>query len=308
MQAFASAFPKGLALPNGTTMTTANFKVLGGYLFADANHRNFFNSNYTNFMPRIGFAYQLDAKTVIRGGWALYTVPKGLAGVNQASAIRMSTTLTPSGDGGLTFLANPDNLPSQSGLDPTGSKLGMLTSIRRWSHVLSARPEGRPFATCWSVSVQRQVATKWFVEVTYTGNHGYDLPVSSNYLDAIPWRNSLSTSSLRDTATISALGATVTNPFYGITPGTSYGISTNQSRSHSSSGRSHSSREFPRPSPPGPVSMNRARFASNGASTTSRSSPITGTPNSSSGQPCLMISRPRRKRPSRPPMSRTGCP
>ena len=218
-QAFASAFPTGLALPNGSTLTAASFHVLGGYLFADPNHRNFFDGNFANFMPRIGFAYQLDAKTVIRGGWALYSIPKGLAGVNQAG-YSQSTTLTPSGDNGLTFQANLDN-PFPSGVvDPTGSKLGMMTSI---GAAVTYYPLDLKTAHSqrWSVSVQRQVANNWFVEATYTGNHGYTLPVSSNYLDAIP-AQFLSTNPLRDTAAIAALGATVTNPFYGITPGTSY--------------------------------------------------------------------------------------
>ena len=28
-----------------------------------------------NFQPRVGFAYQVNEKTVLRGGWAIYTVP-----------------------------------------------------------------------------------------------------------------------------------------------------------------------------------------------------------------------------------------
>ncbi len=105
-------------------------------------------------------------------------------------------------------------------VDPSGSKLGMLTSI---GAAVTNYPADLKTAHSqrWSMSVQRQFATKWFVEATYTGNHGYDLPVNSNYLDAIP-AQFLSTSPLRDTATIAALGAAVTNPFYGITPGTSY--------------------------------------------------------------------------------------
>lgn len=219
VQAFATSFPTGMALPNGSIMTAANFNVLGGYLFADSSHRNFWNGAWNNLMPRIGFAYQLNSKTVVRGGWALYSIPKGLAGVNQAG-YSQTATLSPSGDSGLTFLANIDNPFPTGAVDPTGSKLGMMTgigaSVTYYPLDLTTAHTQR-----WSVSIQRQLAGKWLLEATYVGNHGYDLSKTSNYLDAIPAQY-LSTAALRDATLISALGAAVPNPFYGITPGTSY--------------------------------------------------------------------------------------
>jgi len=219
VQAFATAYPKGMPTFNGAVMNAADFRVLGGYLFANDGNRNFWNSNWGDFMPRIGFAYQLDSKTVVRGGTALYSVPKGLAGVNQAG-FSQTTSMTTSGDNGLTFLANLNNPFPNGAVDPTSSSLGLMTGV---GGSVTYYPMNLKTARSqmWSVSIQRQLGQQWLLQATYTGNHSYGLPISSNYLDGIPAQY-LSTSPIRDAAVISALGTAMTNPFYGITPGTSF--------------------------------------------------------------------------------------
>src|SRR5262249_37249950 len=52
----------------------ANFNVKGGLLFADDNNRGFWDTDKNNVQPRIGVAYQLSEKTVLRGGWGVFTV------------------------------------------------------------------------------------------------------------------------------------------------------------------------------------------------------------------------------------------
>ena len=39
------------------------------------SNRGIYNADKNNFQPRVGFAYQVNEKTVLRGGWAIYTVP-----------------------------------------------------------------------------------------------------------------------------------------------------------------------------------------------------------------------------------------
>jgi hypothetical protein len=200
-------------------MTAANFRVRGGYLFANSSQRNFWNSNGKNVMPRFGFAYQLNPRTVVRGGTALYSVPRGLAGVNQAG-YSQTTSLTASGDNGLTFLANLANPFPTGAVDPTSSTLGLMTGV---GGSVTYYPMDLKTARSqvWSIAIQRQLGRQWLLEGTYVGNHSYGLPITSNYLDAIP-QQYLSTSPYRDTALITALGTAMTNPFYGITSGTSF--------------------------------------------------------------------------------------
>jgi hypothetical protein len=50
-------------------------KVIGGPLFATPDNRGFYDTDRNNFQPRIGAAYQINEKTVLRGGFAIYMVP-----------------------------------------------------------------------------------------------------------------------------------------------------------------------------------------------------------------------------------------
>jgi len=63
------------------------------------------------------------------------------------------------------------------------------------------------------VNLQRELPKQWLLEVGYAGSHGYHLTTDEE-LNGVPARY-LSTSRVRDDATISFLGAAVTNPFSG---------------------------------------------------------------------------------------------
>ena len=44
------------------------FRVRGGLTFASDSERGTYNPDMNNFQPRVGFAYQVNEKTVLRGG------------------------------------------------------------------------------------------------------------------------------------------------------------------------------------------------------------------------------------------------
>ena len=71
----------------------------------------------------------------------------------------------------------------------------------------------------WEISVQRQLPHDAVAEVAYVGNLGKDL-LSNRQIDGTP-RQYLSTSPVRDQATINLLSAQVPNPFYPLLPKTS---------------------------------------------------------------------------------------
>jgi hypothetical protein len=66
----------------------------------------------------------------------------------------------------------------------------------------------------WSFNVQQELPDRTLLEVGYVGNRGANLGVSTQ-LDPIPARY-LSTSPVRDQATIDFLSQAVQNPFYGL--------------------------------------------------------------------------------------------
>jgi hypothetical protein len=201
----------------------ASFNVKGGLLFADKAHRGFWESDKNNFQPRIGFAYLLNDKTVVRGGFGVYTVPFVIDGVNQ-TGFSQSTSIVPTLNAGLTFApacATCGNLfnPFPTGVvEPPGATLGVGTFLGRGiSFVPLDRANG--MTQRWELSVQRELPGSWLVEAAYIGNRAFDLTTGTNILNAIP-RQYLSTSRVRDDVTINFLSANISNnPFRNLIPG-----------------------------------------------------------------------------------------
>ncbi len=202
----------------------ANFQVLGGLTFAGVNGKphNLYNENWLPLMPRVGIAYQLNAETVIRAGYSIFNDLSREA-PNQIG-FSQNTALNASPDNGLTYTASTANpFPAQL-LQPIGAGAGLLTSA---GNSISAFPTElkRAYYQRWQFSIQRQIGKGTLVEAAYVGNRGNRLFVDRQY-DPLPAQY-LSTSPVRDTALINALGASVANPFYPLLPGTSGLASTN---------------------------------------------------------------------------------
>jgi hypothetical protein len=198
-------------------IAAANFNVRGGLLFANPSHRGFWVADKNNLQPRVGIAYRLNDRMVVRGGWAVYTVPFLIDGVQQLG-FSQATNLVPTLDNGLTFRANLANPFPDVVIQPPGSSLGLATFIGRDIEFVPVnRSNGR--AMRWQLSLQRELPGQWLVEGSYIGDRGYDLNVDTDALNAIP-KKYLSMSAVRDQSTIDFLTANVTNPFRGLAPGT----------------------------------------------------------------------------------------
>src|SRR5205823_7366210 len=119
--------------------------------------------------------------------------------------------------GGLRPTATLANPFPQGIAQPTGSSLGLATFLGQSFNFFNPHP-ANPYSIRWTLDVQRQLSQGLVLEVGYTGNHSVHLPVD-HQLDFIP-RQYLSTSPVRDQATIDRLTANVPNPFAGLLPGT----------------------------------------------------------------------------------------
>ncbi len=214
----------------------SGFSVKGGLLFADKRNRGFWVADKNNFQPRVGFAYQVNDKTVARGGFGIYTAPFVIDGVMQ-TGFSQATNIVPTLNAGLTFApacASCGNLfnPFPTGVaEPPGATLGLATFLGR---DLDFYPTDRDNAQTarWELSLQRELPGEWLVEAAYIGNRAYAITTGNASNDnivtnAIP-RQYLSTSSVRDDATNNALTANVKNPFQGLLPGTNFNGSTIQ--------------------------------------------------------------------------------
>ena len=225
---------------NSYPVTPDQFHVLGGYTFADDNNRHVWDVDRSNFQPRIGLAYQLNPKTVVRGGFGIFMAPFQIE-TPQQPGFAGNTPFIPSTNNGLTFIATLTN-PFPSGVAgltvSPGASLGLLTGIgadvaTTDLPVFPIDRKNSKFARL-IFGVQRELPGQFVVEANFIYAWGYDLAVNRN-LDFVPRQfpcpglaGATSPCSLGNTpatdATISAylsasLGAN-SNPFRNLLPGT----------------------------------------------------------------------------------------
>ncbi len=213
-------------------LAASNFAVRGGLQYAGVGGRRngLWSTNLSNFMPRIGVAYQLNSKTVLRGGFGSFYDALGVirtsanqTGFSQATVIQTTTdSIVPRAD----LLANP--FPTGL-LAPSGSTLGLMTNVGNALTVNYPNSVRTPRADRMSFGFQRQLPWQMTMEATYSANRGYNLPVSRN-LNFLPIEYR-STSMTRDATTINYLSTNFPNPFRGLLPtNTSLGGSANMQR------------------------------------------------------------------------------
>ena len=218
----------------------------GGLLFANDGNQPNQKADINNFQPRIGVSYGIDDKTVIRGGFGIFTSPFQIGAIFQPG-FSTPTLFTPSTNNGLTFGATLAN-PFPSGIrDSPGSALGLLTFTGRdvtasnalgpTSVVLSNERKNANFAR-FVFSIQRELPYKFGIEVSYVLSRGYNLAVNRE-LNAIPRQYLNNFQGVTDAATITAgitavntfLNANVANPLRGlIVDGGAFGAATIQRR------------------------------------------------------------------------------
>jgi Carboxypeptidase regulatory-like domain/TonB dependent receptor len=192
------------------------FLPQGGLLFAGVGGqpRTLYEPQTTAFMPRVGFAYAPNPKTVIRGGVGVFY---GSLGIRLQDAIQtgfnQATNIVPTNDGGITFASSLAN-PFPTGiLAPTGASLRILTYIGNAISFFNPHPLA-PRLLKYEVDVQREIPGSFVFSVGYLGSRGADLEVLRSFK---PLPNQyLSTSPKRDQATINYLTASLPNPFNGI--------------------------------------------------------------------------------------------
>ncbi|MDQ6788615.1 MAG: TonB-dependent receptor [Acidobacteriota bacterium] len=217
------------------SVPAATFQNLtGGLKFATSPNDVNQATDKNNFQPRIGVSYALNDKTVLRGGFGIFTSPFQIQAINQ-NGFTASTTFTPSTNNGLTFLANINN-PFPTGLNAAiGSSLGLNTSLGTTLGTTNAT--GPTATTVYDYNrknanyariiggIQRQLPYNFGVEATVVYSHGYNLPVFRQ-LNYIPRQYLNDLSGLTDATAINSaittnqtfLNALVANPFRGLVP------------------------------------------------------------------------------------------
>src|SRR5947208_3224760 len=185
------------------------------------NHgRNNLPLDKKQFLPRLGFAYALDQKTVIRGGYGIFFIPNYVSfGTNPYVDPVSSATSNffASNDGGNTpasslscvfvpgtfncapgtgpFFPGPVLIPvagrnpqclSGASLAPCPVSQYILNQSNFSATGYTVQKYG--YVQQWNFGIQRELPAGFFVDVAYAGSHGVHLPAFNPNINQIPDR------------------------------------------------------------------------------------------------------------------------
>lgn len=213
-----NALTRGFDRTAASPLRAPGLDLKGGMLFAGVNgqDRGIYDRDFKNFGPRFGFAYGLNEKTVLRGGYAMvyaqtYDDPGSAPGFSQrTSMVSFINAGVPE-----NTLTNP--FPTGI-LRPVGNSLGLGTFLGQNFNV--SDPTRRiPLTHQYSFEMQRELPGQLLLSLGYVGNNAHRLQVNQQI-------NEISAQSLALGAT--ALTASVPNPMAGLVPGTNLNGSTIQ--------------------------------------------------------------------------------
>ena len=139
----------------------------------------------TKFAPRVGFAWSVDPKTVLRGGYGLFWAPQQYAGMRSAGlgtrGYTQTTDLVATTDGGLTPCAGCSIVnPFPSGISqPTGNAGGILTGA---GGTVQFNDQFRKSAYVhqYSLDVQHEFAGRIVAGISYIGATSRHLGLGGN--------------------------------------------------------------------------------------------------------------------------------
>jgi hypothetical protein len=207
---------------SGNTVTRP---LLGGEVFASPSERTNWVTDWKNIQPRIGFSYQFDPKTVIRGGYGIYysqtrsgangLLSYGSQGFNQYSNL----VPTYQNDGATPYLHLSNPFPNGLQL-PTGNTLGLANDVGYGAigPIRDSFYATTPSEQSWSLGLQRQLANNLLLTVDYVGKKGTHLYYQGlNTLDILP----IQVENYTPTQ-MNALVSYVPNPFASILTGPYY--------------------------------------------------------------------------------------
>ena len=170
------------------------FGTLGRIIFPGVNvdRRNMWPTEWNNFGPRLGFAWQVNRSLVARGGYGLTYIPSN-TGYNDGPGFYGAGPFAPAT---ATSSLNPGNATTPYGTNPQGVLIGPFNS-------LAGSPVGAPagadeknpgiygglvrrfpqnykngYVQQWNLTLEKKFGNDWIVSGAYIGSHGSRLQVT----------------------------------------------------------------------------------------------------------------------------------
>jgi hypothetical protein len=189
-------------------LSQPGFPIVGGVEYAGVggNSTQTGNAQAVKPGPRIGLAYALDNKTVIRAGYGIYWVPTFFSYQN-AIGYSQTTSINASTNGNYTPAISLSNPYPNGLLQPTGNTLGLASGVGQAITVFSPSTTSAGYSQHYSLEIQRQVPLGFVISVGTLDSHSDRLLQSGVNIDQLnPSYYPMG---------VSALSQSVANPLYG---------------------------------------------------------------------------------------------
>jgi Carboxypeptidase regulatory-like domain/TonB-dependent Receptor Plug Domain/TonB dependent receptor len=169
------------ALEGNNQMANFDPTGAGSLVFAQGGsleNRSLVQVNKKNFGPRVGFAYSVDSKTVVRGGYGIYYSLFERIGSEDQLALNPPFLINKTLASNKASVITPEVGFPANFLDPSTIDFGNLTAF----HIRAMNSnDPAPMVQQWSLGVQRQIGNGWLAEVNYVGTRSTHLDVLSDF-------------------------------------------------------------------------------------------------------------------------------
>ncbi len=191
-------------------------QLLGGLVFTgrEGRPRGNKDTDNNNYAPRVGLAYKVTDRFVVRSGFGIFYNPTTGLGPNATNQGALSynavTPINTSIDGGRTPYARLSN-PYPDGFQKAeNGALGLFTFAGQNINA-NLRSDRTPYSMQWNYDMQYEIKNGMLLDVAYAGNAGVKLQAQSE-LNQLPDQSLALGDRLNDV---------VANPFFGLFPATS---------------------------------------------------------------------------------------
>ena len=167
--------------------------VKGDVFLVNSGNRSNIPLEKIDFSPRLGFAYSINSKMVVRSGYGIFWIPNYVSfSLNPLNDMvnAGATTYTGTVDG--THPVNTISLPFPVGISaPPGRSLGVEGTQQFLTQVVQSITEANPsdhpagYVQQWNLDVERDLPAGFFVSAAYVGSKGTHLAQYSQQINQI---------------------------------------------------------------------------------------------------------------------------